>query len=180
MNRILTIWFITLAVIIIATPTVYAGPDIYLGVGLHSASFSKDLQPGKIVSIMPGPGGALNFGFSLSSKLDLDFRLGRTSQKEEISTSRVHFDWIEAGPLWHMITKGKIRPFLSAGIGSYKVDTTGLDFKGTGYFANLGIEELLNEHHSAKLYFEGSWWKDDDYDLEVEAFHVGLLYNYSF
>lgn len=176
----LAVWFLILPVLAITANAAHAGPHIYIGIGMHTTSFGKDLKPGKYVSIMPGPGVALNLGVNFSSKLKLDFRAGRTFQREKISKSTVNCDWIEAGPLYYLVPQRKFRPFVSAGVGSYKLETTGLDFEGTGIFASVGVEEVINIYHSAKFYLQGTSWKDDEFDLNVEALNFGVIYNYTF
>lgn len=160
--------------------TASAGPDILVGVGIHSASFGKDLRPGKYVDIHPGPGAVVVLGVKFNPILELDIKAGRTVQKEDISASRVNTDWLEIGPVIYFIRDGDFRPFISAGAGSYKIKTTGLDPEGAGYYAGAGFEQVISRHHSAKLYLEESLWEDEDLDLEVSGFHVGLVYNYNF
>jgi len=157
-----------------------AAPTLYFGIGFHSASFAEDLEPGKIVSIAPGPGAAVNLGMKLSPYVSLEARAGRTFQKEQISSSDVNLEWQEGGVFLYPTASWKTRPFLGVGVGSYDVKTTGLDFSGKGAFAALGLEEVVSEHHSGKLYVQGTRWRDDDFDLDVKGFHVGLMYSYTF
>lgn len=176
----LYVYLLILIVMLFMPSTASANPDIFLSVGMHSASYGKDLRPGKYVDIHPGPGAVLIMGLKFTANLALDIKVGRTTQTEEISSSKVNNDWVEIGPVYYFLNKGNFRSYVSAGGGRYKVNTTGLDPEGTGYYVGAGFEELINEHHSAKLYFEDSRWEDDDLELEVSAFHVGLVYNYSF
>ena len=179
MNRKLPFIFLMLAILLCSANAVQADSTIYYVFGLHTASFGGDLEPGTWVSIMPGPGIALNLGFNMSSILALDVRAGRTFQKEEISNSRVNCTWVEAGPILYLLGPDKTRPFISAGVGTYKIDTTGIDLEGTGIFASVGVEESVSESLSAKLYVQGSKWEDTDLDLKVDAFNVGLIFNFT-
>lgn len=156
-----------------------AESPVYLGFGLHTASFGGDLNPGKWVAIMPGPGVAFNLGVNLSSMVALDARAGITFQEERVSNSRVNLEWVEFGPIIYLLGPSKIRPFLSAGIGTYRLETTGIDLEGTGYYGSIGVQESIGETLSAKLYLEGSRWEDTNFDLKVEAFNVGLIFYFN-
>lgn len=179
MSRKLPASFFLLAILLFSTTGAQAESPVYFGIGLHTASFGGDLRPGTWVAIMPGPGVALNIGFNMSSKLALDVRAGRTFQRERFSNSRVNYDWVEVGPILYLTGLTKIRPFVSAGVGTYKIKTTGIDLEGTGIFASAGVEDSVSENLSAKLYVQGSRWEDTDFDLEVEAFNVGLIFNFT-
>ncbi len=179
MSRKLPASFFLLAILLFSTTGAQAESPVYFGIGLHTASFGGDLRPGTWVAIMPGPGVALNIGFNMSSKLALDARAGITFQEERVSNSRVNLEWVEFGPIIYLLGPSKIRPFLSVGIGTYRLETTGIDLEGTGYYGSIGVQESIGETLSAKLYLESSRWEDTNFDLKVEAFNVGLIFNFT-
>jgi hypothetical protein len=173
--------FIALAaagILLVSSPVLAGG--VYFGGGFHSASFGEDLARNKYVDIRPNMGYVLNAGILFSDFLGIDFKYGYTDQREAISNTPVHLTSLETGPIIFFMPEAAYRPYVTAGIGSYEVDTTGLDLKGDGVFYGVGIQEFGSKHHTGKFYLQESRWTDDDLDADVSAFSIGAVYNYRF
>ena len=136
MKRILM--FMALAMTLVATPAM-AKEGFYFGVNWLFNDFSGDIN-----NLDSGSGLGLRGGYGLNRYLAFEAAIFKTTHDVKNESGTVDFKGgtIDA-KLTLPLTGSHIEPYLLAGVGSYKLDGSGISTEGTGGQLGIGMDIYL-------------------------------------
>jgi hypothetical protein len=133
-----TLLLIALAMTLIATPAM-AKEGFYLGVNVLFNDFSGDIN-----DLDSGSGLGLRGGYGLNRYLAFEATIFKTNHDVKNGSGTVDFKGgtIDA-KLTLPLSGSHIEPYLLGGVGSYKLDGSGISTNGTGGQLGIGMDIYL-------------------------------------